>query len=77
MITGKILTISIHLSPSSLSNPSTPDKTSCSSTEKISEEQCPILFPEQDIRLPVLLTPRCGFGTVVYNGMIYIIGKIS
>ena len=75
MINGKLMTISLHLSHS-LSNSSTPERnSSCSSTEKSPEDIQPAYFTEKDRSLARLLTPRCCFGTIVFNETIYIIGN--
>ena len=76
MINTKMFIVSIHLSRPILSYPSTPEKnSSCSSNEKTPEEHNASYFSEEKPPLPRLLTPRCCFGTIVFNDTIFVIGK--
>ena len=78
MITGKMLTVSMHMSLPP-STPHTPEMNGFLSTEKHTDDNysnaiSPVLAVDKDIALGSLLTARCCFGTASIDDTIYIVG---
>ena len=80
IVKGKMLAISIHMSPPS-SNPTTPDHSTVGSLEKPADDQCairpnsPVPSLDTGVSLAPLLTARCCFGIASINETIYVVGR--
>lgn len=71
MINGKMLSITIHLSPIPSSIPSTPDQ-----GDVFLSDNHPMIT-EKDIPLATLAIARCGFGIASTEDTIFALGKLK
>ncbi|CAF3483448.1 unnamed protein product [Rotaria sp. Silwood1] len=80
IIKGKMLSITIHMSPSSLSTPNISENGHSMYIDTIDDNYyvtnlfSPILTSDKDIPLASLSTARCGFGIISTNNTIFVVG---
>jgi hypothetical protein len=80
IVKGKMLSIAIHLSSTSLSTPNTPDSGDILNADKVNDDihlansSGPCLTIDKDIPLASLSTARCGFGITSTNDAIFALG---
>ncbi|CAF0889575.1 unnamed protein product [Rotaria sordida] len=80
IIQGKMLSVAIHMSPSSLSTPTISENGPLTHTNSTNDNTyvanlfSPILTSDKDIPLASLSTARCGFGITSTNNTIFVVG---